>query len=77
MKGGNTNSTKAPGESSTHTSVTPEAMSWASTGEMANRTLKAFATRNKGSSDRGSGKSRKTFKKPQEFKDDSVGCIDT
>ena len=44
---------------------------------MMNRTLEAFATRNTDSSDRGSGKSRKTFKKPKEFKDDSDGCIDT
>ena len=29
------------------------------------------------SSERGGGKSRKTFKKPKEFKDDSDGCIDT
>ena len=29
------------------------------------------------SSDRGGGKSRKNFKKPKEFKDDSDGCIDT
>ena len=42
-----------------------------------NRTLEAFATRNTDSSDRGGGKSRKTFKKPKEFKDDSDGCIDT
>ena len=32
---------------------------------------------NTNSSDRGSNKSRKTFKKPKEFKDDSDGCIDT
>ena len=44
---------------------------------MVNRTLEAFATRNTDSSDRGGGKSRKTFKKPKEFKDDSDGCIDT
>ena len=42
-----------------------------------NRILEAFATRNTDSSERGSGKSRKTFKKPKEFKDDSDGCIDT
>ena len=36
-----------------------------------------FATRNNGSSERGGRKSRKTFKKPKEFKDDSDGCIDT
>ena len=42
-----------------------------------NRTLEAIATRNTGSSDGGAGKSRKTFKKPEEFKDDSNGCIDT
>ena len=42
-----------------------------------NRTLEAFATRNINSSERGGGKSRKTFKKPKELKDDSDGCIDT
>ena len=42
-----------------------------------NRTLEAFATRNTDSSDRGGNKSRKTFKKPKEFRDDSDGCIDT
>ena len=44
---------------------------------MMNRTLEAFATRNTDSSDRGSNKSRKTFNKPKEFKDDSDGCIET
>ena len=52
-------------------------MTWASTCEMMNRTLEAFATRNTDSSDRGGSKSRKTFKKPKEFKGDSDGCIDT
>ena len=51
-------------------------MTWASTWEMMNRTLEPFATRNTDSSERGSGKSRKAFKKPKEFKDDSDGCID-
>ena len=44
---------------------------------MINRMLEASATRNTDSSDRGSGKCRKTFKKPDEFKDDSDDCIDT
>ena len=44
---------------------------------MMNRTLEAFTTRNTESSERGSGNSRKTFKKPKDFKDDSDGCIDT
>ena len=52
-------------------------MTWASTWEMMNKTLEAFETRNTNSSDRGSGKSRKTFKKPKEFKDDSDSCIAT
>ena len=77
MKGGTSNSTNVPGDSSTNTNVAPDAMTWASTWEMMNRTLEAFATRNTDSSERGSGKSRKTFKKPKEFKDDSDGCIDT
>ena len=44
---------------------------------MMNTTLEEFATRNTDTSDRGGGKSRKTFKKPKDFKDDSDGCIDT
>ena len=51
-------------------------MTWASTWEMMNRTLEAFATRNTDSND-SSGKSQKIFKKPKEFKDDSNGCINT
>ena len=42
-----------------------------------NGTLEAFASRNTDSSERGDGKSSKSFKKPKEFKDDSDGCIDT
>ena len=41
------------------------------------RSLEAFATRNTDLSDRGSGKSRKIFKKPKDFKDGSDICIDT
>ena len=44
-----------------HTSLTPDAMTWANTWEMMNRTLEAFATRNTESCDRGGDKSRKTF----------------
>ena len=57
--------------------LTPDTMTCASTWKMINRALQAFATRNKDSSDRGEGKSRKTFKKPKELKDDSNSCIDT
>ena len=39
-------------------------------------TLEVFASRNTESSDRGGGKRRKTFKKPEEVKDTSDGCID-
>ena len=77
MKSGTANTTNGPGDSTTHSKAGPDAMTWASTGEMMNRTLEAFATRDTDSSDRGGGKSRKTFKKPKEFKDDSDGCIDT
>ena len=77
MKVGIKDSTNASGSSSTQTRVTPDAMTWASTWEMMNKTLEALATRNTESSDRGSGKSKRTFKKPKEFKDDSDGCIDT
>ena len=77
MKSGTTNTTSGPGDSTTHSNVGSDAMTWASTWEMMNMTLEAFATRNTDSSDRGGGKSRKTFKKPKEFKDDSDGCIDT
>ena len=77
MKSGTANTTGGPGDSTTHNNVGPDVMTWASTWEMMNRRLEAFATRNTDSSDRGSNKSRKTFKKPKEFKDDSDGCIDT
>ena len=45
--------------------------------EMMNRTFEAFATRITESSEKEGGKSRKTFKKTKEFKDDSDGCIET
>ena len=77
MKIGTANTTSGPGDSSTHNNVGPDAMTWASTWEKMNRTLEDFTTRNTDSSDRGGSKSRKTFKKPKEFKDDSDGCIDT
>ena len=68
-KNGTANTTSGPGDSTTHNNVGPDALTWASTWEMMNRTLEAFATRNTDSSDRGGSKSRKTFKKPKEFKD--------
>ena len=77
MKSGTANTTSGPGDSTTNNNVVPDTMMWASTWETMNRTLEAFATRNTDSSERGGGKSRKTFKKPKEFKDDSDGCIDT
>ena len=77
IKSGTSTTTNGPGDSTTSNNVGPDAMTWASTWEMINRTLEAFATRNTDSSERGGGKSRKTFKKPKEFKDDSDGCIDT
>ena len=76
MKSGTSNTTNGPGDSTTSNNVGPDAMTWFSTWEMMNRTLEAFATRNTDSSERGGGKSRKTFQKPKEFKDDSDGCID-
>ena len=74
---GTANKTSGPGDSTTNNNVGPDAMTWASKWEMMNRKLEAFATRNTDSSERGGDKSRKTFKKPTEFKDDSDGCIDT
>ena len=76
-EGGASNSARTPEDSSTHACVPPDAMTWASVWELMNSKLEAFATRNTDSSDRGSGKSRKTFRKPKEFKDDSDCCIDT
>ena len=77
MKSGTAYTTGGPGDSTTYKNAGPDAMTWASTWEMMNRTLEAFATRNTESGERGGGKSRKTFKKPKKFKDDSDGCIDT
>ena len=76
MKVGVSNTTRKTEDSGSHTGVQRDAMTWASTWDMMNRTLEAFATRNTESSDRGRGKSRKTFKKPKKLKDDSDGCID-
>ena len=77
MKVGASNSARTTDDSGSHMSVQPDAMTWTNTWEMMNRTLEAFATRNTDSSDRCSGKSRKTFKKPNEFKDDSDVYTDT
>ena len=77
MKNGTSSTTTGPGDSTANSNAGPDAMTWASTWEMMNRTLETFATRNTDSNDRREGKSRKTFKKPKEFKDDSDGCIDT
>ena len=74
-KAGVSNSTRIPRESGAHMSATPDAMTWANTCEKMNRMLEAFATRITESSDRLGGKTRNTFKKPKEFKDDSDGCI--
>ena len=46
MRGGNSNTKNTPEDSSTNSNVAPDAMAWASTWEMMNRTLEAFATRN-------------------------------
>ena len=67
MKRGTSNTTNGPGDSTTSNNVGPDAMTWASNWEMMNKSLEAFATRNTDSSERGVGKSRKTFKKPKEF----------
>ena len=77
IKSGTSTTTNGPGDSAKSMNVGPDAMTWASTWEMMNRTLEAFATRNTDSSERGGGKSRKTFKKPKELRDDSDGSIDT
>ena len=65
MKNGTSNTTNGPGDSTMSNNVGSDAMTWASTWEMINRTLEAFATRNTDSSERGGGKSRKNFKKPK------------
>ena len=67
MKGGTSTATNAPGDSRTQTSVTLDAMTWASTWETMNRTLQAFPTSNADSSDRGKN-FRKNFKKPRKLK---------
>ena len=77
MKVGVSNSSRTTEDSVAHTGVQPDPMTWAYTWETMNRTLEAFSTRNTDSGDRGSGKSRETFKKPKEFKGNSDGCIDT
>ena len=73
MKSRTSNTTNGPGDSTTSNKMGPDATTWASTWEMMNRTLEAFATRNTDSSERGGGKSRKTFEESKEFKDNSDG----
>ena len=65
MKSGTANTTSGPGDSTTHNNVGPDVMTWASTWEMMNRTLEAFATRNTDSSDRGSKKIQENFQKTE------------
>ena len=45
--------TNGPGDSTTSNNVGPDAKTWASTWEMMNRTMEAFATRNTDWSERG------------------------
>ena len=65
MKSGIANTTSGPEDSTTHNNVGPDIMTWASTWEMMNMTLEAFATRNTDSSDRGSNKSRRKTERIQ------------
>ena len=51
MKSVTANTKSGPGDSTTHNNVGTDVMIWASTWEMMNRTLEAFATRNTDSSD--------------------------
>ena len=62
MKSETANTTSGPGDSTTHNNVGPDAMTWASTWEMMNRTIEAFATRNTDSSDRGGANQEKLSK---------------
>ena len=55
-KGGLSKSTRILRESGAYRSATPDAMTWANTWELMNRTHKGFAARNTESSDRGGGK---------------------
>ena len=59
VKGGTPNATNGSRYSTSSNNVGPDAMTWAITWEMMNRTLEAFAIRNTDSSERGGGKSRK------------------
>ena len=69
MKVGASNPTRKTDESVSHTGVQPDAMTWANTWEMMNRTLEAFASRNTDSSDRGNGKRPgKLSKNPRNLK---------
>ena len=59
---GVSNTARTTVDSGSNTGVQPDARTWVNTWEMMNRTLEAFALGNTESSDRVSGKSRKTFK---------------
>ena len=59
MKNGMSSTTTGPGDSTANSNAGPDAMTWANTWEMMNRTLEAFATRNTNSSDRRDGNQEK------------------
>ena len=59
MKNGTSNTMSGPGDSTANSNAGPDAMTWASTWEMMNRTLEAFATMNTDSSDGRDGKQEK------------------
>ena len=61
MKNGTSNTTTGPGDSTANSNAGPDAMTWANTWEMMNRTLEAFATRNTDSSDRREGNQKKNI----------------
>ena len=65
MKSGTANTTSGPGDSTNHSNVGSDAMTWASTWEMMNRTLEAFATRNTDSNDRRRGQVQENFQKTE------------
>ena len=71
------NSTRIPKNWGAHTSITPDAITWAKTWELMSRTREALATMNRESINGGGGISRMTFKKPKEYRNDSDDCIDT
>ena len=75
-KGHASQATTVPKDTTFHTSMAPNATTWANTWETMNKTPESNARRSSEPSERRGNKFSETFKKPKKIKDDTEGCVD-